>query len=263
MTERRPRVVRAGSMDLKENALLGDSAVDHWYYISKGYALLRFLKDVNASEVLDVGAGSGIFARLLLGKTRLKKAVCCDTGYSREWDEVCAGKPLCFKKSVALCDADLVLFLDVLEHVEHDVLFVKEYADRLKPGTHVAVSAPAFQFLFSGHDLFLDHYRRYTIASLEKCLSAAGLKVLKSRYYFLFLFPAIALIRLIGRLRQALSRSGVSPRSDLRPCGRAFNALLVLINRAELAVFPLNRLAGITIFSLAVKTEGSKHEEGQ
>lgn len=240
-------------MDLKETPFLGDSAGSHWYYVSKGRALLRMIKDVRASEVLDIGAGSGIFAKLILRKTRVQKAVCCDTGYSREWDERCAGKPLYFKKSVAGSGADLVLLLDVLEHVENDVLFLRQYVEKLKPGTHVAVTVPAFQFLFSGHDLFLEHYRRYTIASLEKCLSAAGLRVLKSSYFFLLLFPAIALVRLLGRARLAILGSEGGHRSDVRPCGKAVNALLVLINSAELALFPLNRLAGVTVFSLAVK----------
>jgi trans-aconitate methyltransferase len=240
-------------MDLKEEAILGDAAASHWYYISKGAALLRFIKGIKAVEVLDIGAGSGIFAKLLLRRTGVSRVVCCDTGYSRERVEHCAEKPLYFKKEIEHSEAGLALFLDVLEHVEDDVLFVQEYAKKLKSGTYVAVTVPAFQFLFSGHDLFLDHYRRYTIASLEKCLSAAGLKVLKSRYYFFFLFPAIALVRLISKIRLMLFHAGSVPQSDLRPYGKAINALLVLINRAELAVFPFNRIAGITIFSLAVK----------
>jgi trans-aconitate methyltransferase len=240
-------------MDLKEEAILGDAAASHWYYVSKGAALLRFIRDIKAAEVLDIGAGSGIFAKLLLKSTGVSMVVCCDTGYSSERVERCADKPLYFKKGVDTSEAELALFLDVLEHVEDDVGFVADYAKKLKSGTHVAVTVPAFQFLFSGHDLFLDHYRRYTIASLEKCLSAAGLTVLKSRYYFLFLFPAIAMVRLLSKIRLMLAPADAVPQSNLRPCGKALNALLVLINRAELAVFPLNRIAGVTIFSLAVK----------
>lgn len=240
-------------MDLKEETILGDAAAAHWYYISKGAALLKFIKDIKAAEVLDIGAGSGIFAKLLLEKTGASKVVCCDTGYSRERVELYADKPLYFKKGIDKSEAGLALFLDVLEHVEDDVLFVEEYAKKLKSGTYVAVTVPAFQVLFSGHDRFLNHYRRYTIASLEKCLSAAGLNVLKSRYYFLFLFPAIALGRLISKIRLTLFHAGAEPQSNLRPYGKAVNALLVLINRVELAVFPFNRIAGITIFSLAVK----------
>ncbi len=240
-------------MDLKEEAILGDGAASHWYYSSKGEALVRFIKNINAAEVLDIGAGSGIFAKLLLSRTGVRKAVCCDTGYSRERVERCADKPLYFKKGIDHSDAELVLFLDVLEHVADDARFVEEYAKKLKSGTYVAVTVPAFQFLFSGHDRFLEHYRRYTIASLEKCLSAAGLKVLKSRYYFLSLFPAIALLRLFSKIRLMFFPAGAVPQSSLKPCGKALNALLVLINRAELAVFPFNRIAGVTIFSLAVK----------
>ncbi len=240
-------------MDLKEETILGSDASKHWYYISKGYALLQFIHGIAFSYVLDVGAGSGIFSKLLLDRTGAASAVCCDIGYTRNRAEHYAGKPLYFQQEITRSDADLVLFLDVLEHTADDVQFIKQYADKLNPGAHIVVTVPAFQFLFSGHDLFLNHYRRYTIATLEQCLTAAGLRVLKSRYYFLMLFPPIAMIRLITRIRLALGGGDVTPETNLRPHTRAINAILTAINRAELVIFPFNRLAGMTVFSLAVK----------
>ena len=53
--------------------------------------------------------------------------------------------------------------MDVLEHVSDDVGLVREYAKRAKPGTRFVVSVPAFMWLWSGHDVFLEHHRRYTL----------------------------------------------------------------------------------------------------
>jgi 2-polyprenyl-3-methyl-5-hydroxy-6-metoxy-1,4-benzoquinol methylase len=48
-------------MDVKEEHILGKHITNHWYYISKGRALHQMLSGIRVEEVLDVGAGSGIF----------------------------------------------------------------------------------------------------------------------------------------------------------------------------------------------------------
>ena len=53
-------------MDLREIEALGDQYHDHWYYISKGKAMRAFLDERYIPEVLDVGAGSGIFSKATL-----------------------------------------------------------------------------------------------------------------------------------------------------------------------------------------------------
>jgi hypothetical protein len=39
-------------VDLKEEDILGDSIVDHWYYVSKGRALSKFLGEIKTPEIL-------------------------------------------------------------------------------------------------------------------------------------------------------------------------------------------------------------------
>ena len=68
-------------MDLLEENILGDRINTHWYYVSKGRALLSFIKNIKPRSVLDVGAGSGVFSRLLLDKTACASAVCVDPNY--------------------------------------------------------------------------------------------------------------------------------------------------------------------------------------
>lgn len=61
---------------------------------------------------------------------------------------------------------DSVLYIDVLEHIEHDREELAKAAARLAPGGYLIVLAPAHQFLFSPFDAALGHYRRYSAASL-------------------------------------------------------------------------------------------------
>ncbi len=44
-------------MDIKEEDILGENIYGHWYYVSKGRAMRKFLGDIKLPEVLDVGAG--------------------------------------------------------------------------------------------------------------------------------------------------------------------------------------------------------------
>src|SRR4051812_25318096 len=90
------------------------------------------------------------------------------------------------------------------------------------------VTVPAFQFLWSGHDVFLEHKRRYTLASLHSTIESAGLEIIRSRYFFGVLLPVVGAGRLWGRLR--LGSAGYGPRSDLRLHSRLTNSLLTRIN---------------------------------
>jgi SAM-dependent methyltransferase len=164
-------------MDVKEEDLIRDIG-RHWYYRAKLAALLRILPAPPIS-ILDVGAGSGFFSSALLARTAARLATCVDPAYPTERDEARMGKPLLFRRSVDRSDADLVLLMDVIEHVEDDVDLVREYAAKVATGARFVVTVPAFMRLWSGHDVFLGHRRRYTLPGIERVLRASGLTVAK------------------------------------------------------------------------------------
>ena len=57
--------------------------------------------------------------------------------------------------------ADIVLAMDVLEHIQDDYSTLKEWKNTLKPNGLLLITVPAFQHLWSSHDIFLGHHRRY------------------------------------------------------------------------------------------------------
>jgi 2-polyprenyl-3-methyl-5-hydroxy-6-metoxy-1,4-benzoquinol methylase len=80
---------------------------------------------------------------------------------------------------------DLVLALDVIEHVADDRALLGDVVSRWTTrGGLVLVTVPAFQALFSDHDRALRHYRRYNVAQLQTTLTAAGLQTLDAGYFF-------------------------------------------------------------------------------
>jgi hypothetical protein len=236
-------------MDLKEAGLLDGDQASHWYYAGKARALQRCLLGQDPRTILDVGAGSGFFSRTLLHRTQATSAICVDPGYEREWSETAAGKPIAFRRSSAPDEADLVLLMDVLEHVDDDVGLVRWYAGRVGIGTRFIASVPAFSWLWSRHDEFLEHRRRYTLTQLLRVLTEADLSPVGGFYFFATLFPAVA----VQRLWKRLLPSSQEPKSDLRRHHPITNSLLTGICYAESAVAQYNRAFGLTAFAVAEK----------
>ena len=239
---------RADGMDLKEQAILGDDIGGHWYYRAKSAALARLVAGLKPRVLLDVGAGSGFFSRQMLRFAPVAAATCVDPGYAEDRDEIVAGKPLGFRRRVERSAADLVLMMDVLEHVDDDAALVREYAAKVRSGTRFIITVPAFKFLWSGHDVFLEHRRRYTLRRAEAVLRASGLTVERGCYFYGALLP----LAVVSRLLDPLCRGG-EPRSRMRRHGRLQNAAFWWACRAELALFQANRLAGLTALVRASK----------
>ncbi len=67
-------------MDLKEELLIGEVSA-HWYYRAKLAALRLAIAKLPPGPILDVGSGSGFFARKLLEGGQATEATCVDPGY--------------------------------------------------------------------------------------------------------------------------------------------------------------------------------------
>ena len=153
-------------MDLKELGVFGGDQEEHWYYAAKSAALLRCVGDAAPERILDVGAGSGFFARTLLRETGAQSATCLDPAYERDWSETVGDKVIDFCRSITVADADLVLMMDVLEHVDDDRELLQHHVAIAPSHARFVVSVPAFSWLWSAHDTFLEHRRRYTLRHL-------------------------------------------------------------------------------------------------
>jgi hypothetical protein len=143
--------------------------------------------------------------------------------------------------------------IDVIEHVDDDVALIADYAGRAKPGAKFLISVPAFNFLWSSHDDFLEHRRRYTLETLERAVGAAGLAPVRLRYFFGMLFPAVAAMRIADRAKTA---GGKPAESAMKPAPAWLTKALIAVHDVERAtLFPFNQLAGVTAFCLAEKPQ--------
>lgn len=233
-------------MDLKEEAAIGSQIDTHWYYVSKARMLAthiaRLMPSRKALHVLDVGAGAGWFSKWLLSNDLAARATCIDPGYDIDRDEEIAGRPLAFRRSATAADStdvDLVLMMDVLEHVDDDAALLSEYLSVVQDRVPVFITVPAFQFLWSSHDIFLEHRRRYTLRLLEDTINRAGGDTMDKHYYFGAIFPLAATVRL-------MQRGGDATSSDMKPVPTAVNATLKATCSAERSVMRFNQLAGLS-----------------
>ena len=235
-------------MDLKEL----ESGVDpkkHWYYQSKKIPLVNFVKKIfNQKKIpltlVDVGSGSGFFMYELLETVpeMIKKIYLVDIGYSEE--EIQSTKNKLVEKTISLpttIENAIVVMMDVLEHLENDTNMLNAIKRNTKDSdSHFFITVPAFMSLRSGHDIYLGHYRRYTLKTLEKLLSSVNYKTLSAYYIYGFIFPAVWLIR-------KFSTGNKNPASDMKPSGSLINGTLKLICSAEMPLRKLNKLAGVSV----------------
>lgn len=239
-------------MDLKEESFLSRDPATHWYYASKAKAAQKLLEPTRVAEILDVGAGSGVFSRIFVERGLAAAATCVDTGYSEDRTEQTKGGPIHFRRSVEGVPQRLVLFMDVLEHIDDDVAFLRSYADRMAPGTTVLITVPAFQWLWSDHDDFLEHRRRYTVGMVQDLVDKVGLRVRKLRYFFGLLFPAFVAVRLAKRVGRPSGT--VAQKSDMADYTDWLNNLLIKVHDVErVLLLPVNRLCGLSVVCVAEK----------
>jgi 2-polyprenyl-3-methyl-5-hydroxy-6-metoxy-1,4-benzoquinol methylase len=192
-------------MDLKE--LPARPFARHPWEIVRADFLIRCLRrrvTGHGLSALDIGAGDGYLAqRLLAGLPAVARLTCFDLAYDADWvRERAAGDPrLSFIAHKPAAEHDLVLMLDVLEHVEDDLATLRETAaSLLKAGGWMLLSAPAIPALFSRHDELLGHRRRYAPARLRDLARDAGLAIVEHGE----LFASLLLPRAAAKLSEVL-----------------------------------------------------------
>ena len=165
--------------------------------------IARHVGDRRPRRILDVGAGDGWFAGELSHEaTGDCEIVCWDINYRSA--DLAADLPEGVVRTADEPDGafDLVLLLDVIEHVEDDAGFLdRSVLPHLTERSLVVVAVPAYQRLFSSHDDHLAHQRRYSPGRL-RALLAPRFDVVERGGLFASLLPlraaAVARERLAG-----------------------------------------------------------------
>ncbi|MEM7306022.1 MAG: class I SAM-dependent methyltransferase [Planctomycetota bacterium] len=171
----------------------------HWWFRGRRTVYFGLLRHhLNGSgapkRVLDLGCGMGGFLEGLgeIGERITPSDIsleslghCADRGFPH--GILSSGYSLPFADD----SFDLVCMFDAIEHIPDDHTVMREVARVLRPGGHVFVSVPAYQFLFANNDRVAQHQRRYTRGMLRGVFEQAGLTVERNTHSNVFLFPLI------------------------------------------------------------------------
>jgi SAM-dependent methyltransferase len=140
---------------------------------------------------------------------------------------------------------DLVCMFDVLEHIEEDVATLSALRKHLAPGGRMLITVPAYQWLWSAHDVCLHHKRRYTRRSLRGVFEQSGLRIDRLTYFNTLLLPLAALARLKDRVSSRRKSTG----TEIPP--RLINSTLNAIFASERHVLAcFNLPAGVSLLGI-------------
>lgn len=96
---------------------------------------------------------------------------------------------------------DIVLLLDVLEHIDDDVSALKSLKQVLSERGRIIINVPAHTWLWSTIDVVSGHKRRYTRRSITQVVEEAGFRLEQIRYWGSLGLPLVFLQRVVWRAR--------------------------------------------------------------
>lgn len=188
-------------MDLLEDNLI--DPIQHWYYKYKYSQILNCITKHKPEfkTISDIGAGSAVFSMQISRDFPLASFNLIDKNYTEKQIINSSSRIKYFKK---MMPADVFLLNDVLEHVEKSDKFFKSICNLGKDGDLIIITVPAFMQLWSGHDEYLKHFRRYTRGTLLREISGAPVRVIDLRYLYQTLFiPAWIYRKFFGKKKKS------------------------------------------------------------
>ncbi|MFZ2266207.1 MAG: class I SAM-dependent methyltransferase [Azonexus sp.] len=230
---------------------LSEISETHFWFDARARLITRILDSLPLSgraAALEIGCGSGGFLPVL--RARFGEVVGVDAYESSLREAVrCEPKAVpvqadAHRIPLAAGQFDLIVALDVLEHLEPEKFFA-EAARLVRPGGFLLLSVPAFPLLWGDADVRAGHRCRYRRRHLVAEIAQHGWAPLGTAYYQCLLFGAMLLSR-------RLARGGISSVERQPPAwmGRLFAA----VNRAELLLLGRHAPFGTSLIAWAQRS---------
>lgn len=193
-------------MDAQYTAAYPELYQRHWWWRVREQILLdkiaRLLARVEDARILDVGCGAGLFFDALARFGHVEGI---------ESDAAAAQRNETSRGRIAIGELDdsyaptapfdLILMLDVLEHVPRADALVERAAGILKSSGRILITVPSFDWLWTAHDDMNHHLRRYTSRGLRQMIGDAGLVPIDTHY----MFQSLVVPKLIVRAKERLT----------------------------------------------------------
>ena len=224
----------------------------HWWFLGRKHLLRALLGRMDGKDavILDAGCGAGVAEDALsdlgtvIGIDIAPEALAGRAPTSPERLCLASVDPAPFRD----CSFDLVVALDILEHIEDDAAVLREFHRICKPGGMLLITVPAYNWIRSAHDDALGHYRRYSARQVAGLMRGAGFRLSKVSYAVTAPFPAAVVFRLLRRL------IGSKGGSDLSEAPRVVNRILTAVMRIEAAILKhINLPFGLSVVAIGIR----------
>jgi len=221
-----------------------DLARRHWWWRARNAwvrdQIRRLLDGRNDARTLDIGCGDGVLFPLLdrYGFVEGVEPDATVVSPDGPWRHRIHLQP--FDRSFQSEGRyDLIVLLDVLEHLADPREALTHAHALLAPGGRIIVTLPAFHMLWTHHDDLNHHRERFTRQRLGDVASGAGLHLEASGYLFQWLFMA----KLVERLRERVFGPAPAPTVPTA----ALNGLLYALSIVERKVLGLSMPFGSSL----------------
>ncbi len=224
------------------------------------------IKEKDLKIIFDIGCGDTFFIESLSSKFHNCKFFAIDIAFSDEFiktksNELNKKNIYLFKDvetALSECNQEvsLVLLMDVIEHIENDRNFLLNLSNKnhISNNTYFFITVPAFQILFCQHDIFLEHFRRYSNNSLKALLKNCGFKIDKIGYFFTVLLIPRILNVIVGKI-QKQNKNEIQGLSTWNG-GRFKSKIIEYILNLDFFIFKIfnNKFPGLSNFVICRKS---------
>ena len=229
----------------------------HWWFVARRQILQQVICRLNLpknAQILEAGCGTGGNLQMLsrYGEVSAMELnqIACQLANQRQVTDVKRGS---LPDNIPFSsDYDLILILDVIEHLNDDLSALEALYYKLKPGGYLLVTVPAYMFLWSEHDEINHHKRRYRLKALKQVVKKAGYEVSYGSYFNTFLFPLVVIVRILAKLLPKQNTNQIS--SDLVVPSKPVNQILKWLFASERYLIDKFTLPfGVSVLLLAKK----------
>ena len=236
----------------------------YWWWVAKNRIILDLIRrympsrdGIGAPRALDIGCGSGgVLAKLVAPPLNFQAIGIDMSPIAREY---CARRDLtaldgslpdALPPSLAPGTFDVIIMSEVIEHVDQDRPAIETVIKLLRPGGVLVCTVPAHTWLWSSHDDFNFHKRRYTRSQFGALFEGLGFERIVLSYYQTAALPLVLAGRSWEKLRTRLT--GVSPVAPrVRPLPGPANWLLTKAFEIEKYLLPRVRMPwGTSVISV-------------
>lgn len=228
----------------------------HWWFVGRRAVIRRLLRTISlppGARILEAGCGTG--GNLYLLSEHGEVIGFDPNDLARDLAQQKAGHirvlagSLPSRPDAVDGDFDLVVALDVLEHIDEDRAAMATILDLVRPGGRALITVPAVKRLWGFHDLRLGHVRRYDQGELVRLVDPAIGRVAFVGHFNLLLLPLAMVFRVAERL---LKRDlGNQERMPARPVNAALAGIFSLERFLVTARLPI----GLSLAMIVERTD--------